>query len=98
MGERLAAEELQRRGVDGEQLTLLLRLASEEHAVTQSALAAAIGVPFSTLTHALGRLLERGEAERLPHPRDRRAQLVRITAAGRRRAKAAAPALEAALG
>ena len=97
MGERLAAQELQAAGVDGEQLVVLLRLAAEERPITQSALAAAAGVPFSTMTHALARLAERGEVERVPHPTDGRAQLLRLTKKGERRIEKAKPALEAAL-
>ena len=96
-GERLAARELENAGVDGEQLIVLLRLAAEERAVTQTELAAAVGVPFSTMTHALVRLAERGEVERVPHPTDGRAQLVRLTAKGKRRVAKAKPSLERAL-
>ena len=97
LGERLAAGELAARGIDGEQLVVLLRLGAEQRPVTQTELAAAIGVPFSTMTHALARLAERGEVERVPHPTDGRAQLVRLTRKGERRIERAKPALDAAL-
>jgi DNA-binding MarR family transcriptional regulator len=96
-GERLAAAELAARKVDDEQLIVLLRLEAEGRPVTQTELAAAVGVPFSTMTHALARLGERGEVERVPHPTDGRAQLVRLTREGERRAARAKPALDAAL-
>jgi len=49
------------------------------------------------MTHALARLAERGEVERVPHPTDGRAQLLRLTKKGERRIEKAKPALEAAL-
>jgi DNA-binding MarR family transcriptional regulator len=96
-GERLAARELDRAGVDGEHLIVLLRLSAEQRPVTQTELSAAVGVPFSTMTHALGRLATRGEIERVPHPTDGRALLIRLTPLGKRRVARAKPALERAL-
>src|SRR5262249_12910257 len=90
------ARELASRGVEDEQLALLLLLAAADAPQTPTALARELGVPFTTLTHALGRLVARGEAERLPNPRDGRSQVARLTPAGARRVAAALPGLSAA--
>jgi DNA-binding MarR family transcriptional regulator len=97
LAERLVARELGARGVEGEQLALLLLLSLAGKPRTQTALARELGVPFTSLAHAAGRLVARGDAERVPNVRDRRSHLVALTAQGKARAAAAAPALEAAL-
>jgi DNA-binding MarR family transcriptional regulator len=43
------------------------------------------GVPITTVAGLLGPLIESGDLERLPHPTDRRARLLALTAAGRER-------------
>jgi DNA-binding MarR family transcriptional regulator len=97
LAERLVARELVVRGVEGEQLALLLLLSLAGTPRTQTSLARELGVPFTTLAHAAGRLVARGDAERVPNARDRRSHLVALTAQGEARAAAAGPALEAAL-
>jgi DNA-binding MarR family transcriptional regulator len=97
LAERLVSREMGARGVEGEQLALLLLLAQSGRPRTQTALARELGVPFTTLGHAAGRLVARGDAERVPNPRDRRSHLIALTGRGRARAAAAEPALEAAL-
>jgi DNA-binding MarR family transcriptional regulator len=97
LAERLVARELGARGVEGEQLALLLLLSLAGAPQTQTALARELGVPFTTLGHAAARLVARGDAERVPNRRDRRSHLVALTAKGEARAAAAGPALEAAL-
>ena len=52
--------------------------------VSQSALAAAVGLDGSSLVRLLDILVERGLIERRPHPEDRRVKLVHLTPAGRR--------------
>jgi DNA-binding MarR family transcriptional regulator len=47
-----------------------------------SALASRLGMPLTTLADHLARLETRGHARRLPNPRDRRSQLVTLTAVG----------------
>ena len=96
LAERVVARELAARGVDDEQLALLLLLADAPEPRTPTALARELGVPFTTLVHALGRLVARGEAERLQHPTDGRSQVARLTPAGEQRAQAATAGLEAA--
>jgi DNA-binding MarR family transcriptional regulator len=91
--ERVVARELAERRVDDDQLALLLRLSLAEEPPTPTTLAEETGVTVRTLTHALGRLMARGDAERLPNPRDRRSYVVRLTRKGQKRAAAATPAL-----
>lgn len=50
----------------------------------------------ASVTNVVDKLCERGYVERVPHDTDRRAVLARITADGRRAAKAATTALNAA--
>lgn len=52
--------------------------------VSQSTLAAAVGLDGSSLVRLLDILVERGLIERRPHPEDRRVKLVHLTPAGRR--------------
>jgi DNA-binding MarR family transcriptional regulator len=49
------------------------------------------GLPITTLATLLGPLIEAGEIERRPHPTDRRARLLDLTDAGRRRLEAVIP-------
>ena len=49
------------------------------------------GLPITTLATLLGPLIERGEISRRPHPTDRRARLLELTATGRRTLEAAIP-------
>jgi DNA-binding MarR family transcriptional regulator len=72
---------------------------------TPTALAARTQMPLSTVLFRLKRLEERGHAERIPNPADRRSHLVRLTPAGqellanaRPRFRALAEAVEATMG
>jgi DNA-binding MarR family transcriptional regulator len=72
---------------------------------TPTALAERTRMPLSTVLFRLKRLEERGHAERIPNPADRRSHLVRLTPAGqelladaRPRFRALAEAVEAQLG
>jgi DNA-binding MarR family transcriptional regulator len=49
------------------------------------------GMPITTLAGLLAPLIEAGDIERLPHPRDRRARLLRLTDAGRERLERVIP-------
>lgn len=50
------------------------------------------GLPISTLSTLLTPLVEAGEIERRPHPRDGRARLLALTESGRARLEAVIPA------
>ena len=49
------------------------------------------GLPITTLATLLGPLIEAGEITRRPHPTDRRARLLELTDAGRRRLESVIP-------
>lgn len=51
-----------------------------------------LGMPLTTLATLLATPVERGDIARGPHPRDRRARLLRLTDAGRERLEGAMPA------
>jgi DNA-binding MarR family transcriptional regulator len=57
---------------------------AESGPLSQAALGRTIGLDRSDVTAAVGELAERGLADRAPDPDDRRRNVVRITAAGRR--------------
>ncbi len=63
--------------------------------VSQSALAAAVGLDGSSLVRLLDILVERELIERRPHPEDRRVKLVHLTPAGRRTVAAIRKQLQA---
>ena len=65
------------------QLKALL-LVSEEEGIRMRDLARRLGGSFSNTTVLIDRLVERGLAERLAEPQDRRVVLVRATKEGRR--------------
>lgn len=52
--------------------------------ISQSELAAAVGLDGSSLVRLLDLLVEQGLIERRPHASDRRVKLVQLTAAGRK--------------
>jgi DNA-binding MarR family transcriptional regulator len=58
---------------------------------TPTALAARVVMPLSTVLFRVGRLEQRGHAERIPNPDDRRSFLVRLTPAGQELLKSARP-------
>ncbi|MDQ4003247.1 MAG: MarR family transcriptional regulator [Actinomycetota bacterium] len=68
------------------QLKALL-LGSEEEGIRMRTLARRIGGSFSNTTVLVDRLVERGFAERLAEPQERRVVLVRATKEGRRLAE-----------
>src|SRR4051812_40575756 len=96
MAERLIAARLAAAGVSDEQFALLSKLAVEGP-VTTTALATEMGVPFTTLADALGRLDARGEISKVPNPRDQRSHLVELSPRGWKRIDAAQPALKGAI-
>ena len=65
-----------------------------DHApVTPSGIAAASGIPLTTLRDNIRRLVDRGLARRIPNPDDARSYLLELTPAGSAMTKAADPAL-----
>lgn len=66
-------------------LVHLLRLGD---GISQTELAAAVGLDGSSLVRLLDTLVAQGLIERLPHPSDRRIKLVHLTHAGKRTANA----------
>ena len=62
---------------------------------TPTALAARMEMPLSTVLFRVGRLEQRGHAERLPNPGDRRSFLVRLTDDGGRLLQEARPRFRA---
>jgi DNA-binding MarR family transcriptional regulator len=96
-GERLVARELERAGLAGRQLAMLLLVADLERATT-TALAAAMGVPFMTASDALQRLVEDCLVAQSPNPLDRRSHVYELTAEGRSRVHALEEPLRRAAG
>jgi len=75
-----------------------LYTALKHHArMTPTQLAQHLGLPLSTALFRIGKLVERGHAERVPNPRDRRSTLVALTAEGDRLVEAAHPRFGAVL-
>jgi DNA-binding MarR family transcriptional regulator len=54
------------------------------------------GLPITTLAGLLAPMIESGDIERLPHPTDRRARLLSLTAPGRERLEGVIPEFTAA--
>ena len=54
-----------------------------------------LGMPITTLATLLAPSIEAGGVEKIAHPKDRRARLLRLTDAGRARLEAAMPAFSA---
>jgi DNA-binding MarR family transcriptional regulator len=78
-------------GMSGEEYALYSYLFANG-ARTLSQTARDVGQPITTLATVLAPAIERGEIERSPHPRDRRAKLLRLTGAGLARMEMAIPA------
>jgi DNA-binding MarR family transcriptional regulator len=95
-GERLVAQELEREGVSGKQLALLLLVELHEPATTTE-LATALGVPFMTASDALERLVRDGVIAQSPNPDDRRSQVYTVTTKGKDRLRAMKAPLRRAL-
>lgn len=68
----------------------------ELESATPTALAARLGMRLTTFVDQLRLVESRGHARRMPHPRDRRSQLVTLTAAGLAAHRAANRLFEAA--
>jgi len=80
-------------------------LIGAEGPLTPTTLAARTEMPLSTVLFRAGKLAQRGHAERVPNPEDRRSYLLRLTPEGERllgvarpRFRALAEAVEARLG
>lgn len=78
-------------GMTGEEYGLYSYLFANG-ARTLSQTARDVGLPVTTLATLLAPAIERGEIERSPHPRDRRAKLLRLTDDGLARMDLAIPA------
>ena len=72
------------------QLLAVLSAAPRDE-LRMSGLASTTGISASRLSHAVTSLEQRGWVERRPCPQDRRGQVARLTASGRRALAAAAP-------
>jgi DNA-binding MarR family transcriptional regulator len=85
------AAELTELGITASEANVLANLA-DGASLTASALAARVGSRPTTMTAVLDRLAGRGWVVREPHPSDRRAVVLRLTATGRRVARTVAAA------
>ncbi len=89
----LSDEAVERYGVaDGFAALSLIR---SEGAVTPSVLAERLGMPATTVSGLVRRLLRRKLIRRLPHPVDGRSYLLALTARGERSIAAASPSFRA---
>ena len=102
--ERLIAQSLEGTGLPPEDYPMYVMVGAEGP-WTPTAFAARTQMPLSTVLFRLRRLEERGHAERIPNPDDRRSYLVRLTPEGQKllrkarpRFRALAEAVEAELG
>jgi DNA-binding MarR family transcriptional regulator len=66
--------------------------------ITPSELAEQTGRPPTTVSHVVGRLIERRDVERVPHPSDGRSYLLRVTKRGEQRWRKGWTALDATIG
>lgn len=80
-------ERLRPRGVSHSQWQVVLEVSRSPTPMTQSALAAELGVESSTLVRLLDRLAAKEWLTREPCPTDRRAHLVRLTPRAQRLAR-----------
>lgn len=78
-------------GMTGEEYALYSYLYANG-ARTLSQTAREVGMPITTLATLMAEPIRRGEVDRRPHPRDRRARLLRLTDEGRARLERAIPA------
>jgi DNA-binding MarR family transcriptional regulator len=77
-------------GMGGEEYALFSYLyANGSRSLSQAA--RDLGVPITTLAGLIAQHIEAGEIERLPHPTDRRARLLSLTAMGRERLELVIP-------
>jgi DNA-binding MarR family transcriptional regulator len=88
---RLTKAALAGTGLTGEQFALYSYLYGNGPR-TLSQAARDFGLAVTTVATMLAPHFESGELERLPHPTDRRARLIALTNAGRRRMESAIPA------
>src|SRR4051812_3681903 len=74
-------------------LLALVTHVRDHQPVTPSGIAAASGVPLTTLRDNIQRLVDRGLARRIPNPADARSYMLELTPEGVALTKAADPAL-----
>jgi MarR family transcriptional regulator for hemolysin len=80
-------ERLRPRGVSHSQWRVVLMVSRSEAPLTQTALAAELGIESPTVVRLLDRLAAKGWIAREPCPADRRARLVRLTPRAQRLAR-----------
>jgi len=80
-------ERLRPRGVSHSQWRVVLELSRSPEPMTQSALAAELGVESPTIVRLIDRLADKGWLAREPCPVDRRARYVRLTPRAQRLAR-----------
>jgi len=80
-------ERLRPLGVSHSQWRVVLEVSRSEAPLTQTALAAELGIESPTMVHLLDRLAVKGWIARGPCPADRRARLVRLTPRAQRVAR-----------
>jgi len=85
---------LERAGIPADRLAIIAHL-DRSGPLTTTELATAMGTPFMTISDQVDRLIAAHEVRRVPHPTDRRARLVELTPAGRRRVRASGPRIRA---
>lgn len=90
----VVAEALAEHGLSVAQYATLMKL-DEESGLTVADLARTMSSARQSANQLLAGVERAGLVERRPHPRDRRAQQIFITAAGRQRLRAATPAVQA---
>jgi DNA-binding MarR family transcriptional regulator len=88
----LLEQELAREGSTSDALAVLSYVGAHGP-MTPGALSNALGLPPTTVTATIRRLVQRGHAERVPNPDDGRSYHVRLTAAGEDAFQRAVPAI-----
>jgi DNA-binding MarR family transcriptional regulator len=79
---RLIERELADVGIPSEDYAIYTALVHHGH-MTPTELARHLGLPLSTLIFRIGKLVERGDVERVPNLLDRRSTLLALTPRGR---------------
>jgi DNA-binding MarR family transcriptional regulator len=85
--------ELEDTGITAEEYALYSVL-SHHGELTPTQVAKELGLPLSSAIFRAGRLIQRGHAQRLPNPRDRRSSLVALTPEGLELLEVARPAFD----
>jgi DNA-binding MarR family transcriptional regulator len=94
IGGTLLRAELEAAGVEVDSFGFLSTIAVLEPP-TPSQLAAELGLPLTTVSDTVQRLVDRGYVRREPNPEDGRSVLIHLTDRGRKMARDASPAVRA---